>query len=75
METITLKVNDNVFDKFQWLINHFSKNEIDIVNDIDRSKLSPKDFDYISNEQMDKLQQISQDFKQGNKEDFEEYAI
>ena len=52
MQTVTLKVDDSVFDKFQWLISHFSKNEIDIVNEIDATKLSLKDFDYISDEEM-----------------------
>ena len=45
MQTITLKINDNIFDKFQWLLNHFSKNEISIVNDIDTSKFSKNDFE------------------------------
>ena len=75
METITLKVNDSVFDKFQWLISHFSKNEIEVVNEIDVSKLSIKDFDYISDEKMNKLKQASEDYKNGNKDDFDEYEV
>lgn len=31
MQTITLKIEDNISDKFLWLINHFSKNEIKIL--------------------------------------------
>ena len=31
MQTITLKVEDSVTDKFLWLLNHFSKNEIEIL--------------------------------------------
>lgn len=31
MQAVTLKIDDNVKDKFMWLINHFSKNEIEIL--------------------------------------------
>lgn len=31
MQTITLKIEDTVKDKFMWLIEHFSKNEIEIL--------------------------------------------
>jgi len=75
MQTITLKVNDGIFEKFQWLINHFSKNEIIVVNDIDTSKFSKNDFDYISYEEMNELKLISDDYKNGNKDDFEEYNL
>ena len=32
MQTVTLKIEDNVSDKFLWLLNHFSKNEIKILD-------------------------------------------
>ena len=32
MQTITLKVEDSINDKFIWLLNHFSKNEIEILD-------------------------------------------
>lgn len=31
MQTVTLKIEDNVSDKFLWLLNHFSQNEIEIL--------------------------------------------
>jgi len=31
MQTITLKIEDNVSDKFLWLLNHFSQNEVEIL--------------------------------------------
>jgi len=31
MQTITLKIEDNISDKFLWLIDHFSKNEVKIL--------------------------------------------
>ena len=31
MQTITLKLEDGISDKFLWLLNHFSKNEIEIL--------------------------------------------
>ena len=73
MKTITLKVDDSVFDKFHSLISQFSKNDITIVNEIDTTILNVKDFDYISNEELESLKDISKSFKSGNKEDFKEY--
>lgn len=32
MQTITLQVDDGVFDKFSWLLNHFSKGEVTILD-------------------------------------------
>jgi len=31
MQTITLKIDDRINEKFFWLLNHFSKNEIKIL--------------------------------------------
>ena len=33
MQTITLKIEDNIYEKFTWLLNHFSKNEIEIIEE------------------------------------------
>ena len=30
MQTITLKIDEKIKDKFLWLLNHFSKNEVKI---------------------------------------------
>ncbi|KFL33719.1 MULTISPECIES: hypothetical protein [unclassified Sulfurospirillum] len=32
MQTITLKIDDKVSEKFFWLLNHFSKNEVTILD-------------------------------------------
>lgn len=32
MQTITLKIKDDVSEKFLWLLSHFSQNEIEIIN-------------------------------------------
>jgi len=32
MQTITLKVEDSVSDKFLWLLSHFNKEEISIID-------------------------------------------
>ena len=31
MQTVTLKIDDNINEKFFWLLNHFTKNEIKIL--------------------------------------------
>ena len=75
MQTITLQVNEGIFDKFQWLMSHFSKDEVSIVNEIDISKLPEHNFDYISDEKLNELDEISQNYKSGERDDFEEYVI
>jgi len=75
MQTITLQVHDTIFDKFQWLLKHFSSNEISIVNEIDSAKLSSDDFDYLSREKLDGLETLSQEYKKGKRDDFEEYKL
>ena len=32
MQTITLKVEDNISEKFLWLLNHFTQNEVTILD-------------------------------------------
>ena len=32
MQTITLKIEDSINDKFLWLLNHFSKDELEILD-------------------------------------------
>jgi PHD/YefM family antitoxin component YafN of YafNO toxin-antitoxin module len=32
VQTITLKIEDNISDKFLWLLNHFKKNEVSILD-------------------------------------------
>jgi len=32
MQTITLKIEDNISDKFLWLLNHFSQKEVKILD-------------------------------------------
>lgn len=31
MQTITLKIEDSISDKFLWLLNHFNQKEIEIL--------------------------------------------
>jgi hypothetical protein len=31
MQTVTLQVEDSTYDKFLWLLNHFSKNEVKVL--------------------------------------------
>lgn len=75
METITLRVNESISDKFQWFLSHFSTSEVEIIKPIDVTKLSKDDFDYISESEMEELQKISNDYKNGKRDDFEEYLI
>ena len=35
MKTITLKIDNSIYDKFCWLLSHFSKSEIQILEQSD----------------------------------------
>ena len=73
METITLKVNESISDKFQWFLSHFSSAELEVIKPIDTTKLSKDDFDYISESEINELKHISDEYKKGKRDDFEEY--
>ena len=75
MQTITLQIENNIFDKFSWLLKHFSKNEIKIVNDIELKKLSQDDFDFVSEDELLKMKKSTLDYKNGMSADFEEYKV
>jgi hypothetical protein len=32
MQTVTLKIQDDISDKFLWLLNHFSQKEVEILD-------------------------------------------
>jgi hypothetical protein len=32
MQIVTLKVEDNIYENFTWLLNHFSQNEVEILD-------------------------------------------
>ena len=31
MQTVTLRIEDSISEKFLWFLNHFSKNEVEIL--------------------------------------------
>ncbi len=33
MQTVTLKVEDNIYEKFKWLLTHFSEKEIKVLDE------------------------------------------
>jgi len=51
MRTIQLKISDKVYDKIMWLLNKFSKDEVEIVCDNDfltNKEYLQKELDEIS---------------------------
>lgn len=47
MQTIRLRINDNIFKQFMWLLNRFSKNEIEVIRE-NEEYISVQD--YLNNE-------------------------
>ena len=58
MQTVTLQVQDGIYDKFLWLINNFSKQDVKVL---DQSKYISDD-DYIRS--IDGMVQSIQDARQ-----------
>ena len=73
MKTVTLEINETIFDKFRWLLGHFSADEIKIVTKFD--SYQSDDFDYISEQTLKELKQSSLEYRNGNRDDFEEYIV
>jgi hypothetical protein len=60
MQTVMLRVDDSVYDKFQWLISHFSKNEISVIDQIEMvSDEEQKDIENILNSMTDEDKEVS----------------
>ncbi|RKZ50952.1 MAG: hypothetical protein DRR16_12460 [Candidatus Parabeggiatoa sp. nov. 3] len=59
MQTITLKIDDSINEKFCWLLNHFSKNEIKIL----------EQYEYISDDDyLRKIDGMVQSIKEARNE-------
>ncbi len=43
MQTVTLKIEDNIYEKFKWLLTHFSEKEVKVL---DENKYL-NDYDYL----------------------------
>lgn len=76
MKTITLHVDERVFDKFQWLLSHFKNDEIRLVGEADRKNLSEDEVDeHISAQELSALKEVSARYKSGDTSEFEEYIL
>ncbi len=65
---LTINVKDSVVDKVLYLLEHL-KGDVQII------QKNSDDFDTISDKKLHELQKYSNDYKQGKKEDFEEYTL
>ncbi|MDM8568274.1 hypothetical protein QUF50_01910 [Thiotrichales bacterium HSG1] len=62
MQTVTLKIDDNINEKFFWLLNHFTKNEIKIL----------EQYEYISDDDyLRKIDGMVQSIKEAKNEPIE----
>jgi len=65
MQTVTLKIEDNISDKFLWLLNHFSQNEVEILD----KTTYQNDDDYLRN-----INGMEQSIIQASNEPIENYV-
>jgi len=65
---LTINVKDSVVDKVLYFLEH-------LQGDVQIIQKNSDDFDTISDEKLHELQKYSNDYKQGKKEDFEEYTL
>jgi hypothetical protein len=65
MKTITLKIENNINDKFLWLLEHFSKNEIQILEETE----------YISDDEyLKSIKGMEKSILKASKEPIENYV-
>lgn len=65
MQTITLKIEDNISDRFLWLLNHFSQNEVEILD----KTTYQNDDDYLRS-----IKDMEQSIIQASNEPIENYV-
>jgi hypothetical protein len=75
MIAINLNIKDEVYDKVMYLLNSLPKQDVQIANkrvipEIDITNLSKNDFDYISKEDLKKIDDLSAKIKNGKNDDF-----
>ena len=71
MIAMSLKVNENVYDKIMGFLNSLSKKDVEIlyqkkIEEIEPNKLSKNDFDYISDEKLKEIDSIINEAKKNN---------
>jgi len=75
MIAINLNIKDEVYDKVMYLLNSLPKQDVQIANkrvipEIDITNLSKNDFDYMSKEDLKKIDDLSAKIKNGKNDDF-----
>ena len=75
MIAINLNIKDEVYDKVMYLLNSLPKQDVQIANkrvipEIDITNLSKNDFDYISKEDLKKIDDLSAKIKNGKNDNF-----
>ena len=75
MIAINLNIKDEVYDKVMYLLNSLPKQDVQITNkrvipEIDVTNLSKNDFDYMSKEELKKINDLSAKIKNGKSDDF-----
>ena len=65
MQMVTLKVDDNISDRFLWLLNHFNPDEIEILE----KKYYKSDDEYIKG-----IEGMENSIIQASKEPIENYV-
>ncbi len=65
---LTIDIKDEVADKILYFLEHF-KDDITIIDK------NGSDYEYISDDKLQELIKYSNDYKQGKREEFEEYIL
>ena len=65
MQTVTLKIDDNISEKFLWLLNHFSRDEVEILD----KTIYQSDDEYLRS-----IKGMEQSILQASNESMEDYV-
>ena len=69
---VTIDIKESALDKIMYLLENL-KSDVKIVGK--KQKDTKDSFDFISTEELDNCKRISNDYKNGNRNDFVEYIL
>ena len=73
MKTITLQVDEKVQDKFEWLLSHFSNDEVKIIEQKEETERFEPVYDHIPTSKMMQMGKEHKDSSTDHQKEFEQY--
>ena len=73
MKTITLQIDDKVKEKFDWLLSHFSNDEVTIIEQKESAEEIEPAYEHIPTREMMQIEKEHKEGSTNHKKEFEQY--